>query len=84
MKYMFLFSLLISFSAIADLSRDVFIRGKVSNEFNETQVKVVDSFGQVYFLPRHVFPKGFDFKQGREFAFEVKEKELDRIKILKK
>jgi hypothetical protein len=84
MKYMLLFSLFISISAMADLSRDVFIRGKVSNEFNETRVKVVDSFGQVYFLPRHVFPKGFDFKQGQEFAFEVREKELDQVKILKK
>lgn len=84
MKYMLLLSMFVSFSALADLSRDVFIRGKVSNEFNETRVKVVDSFGQVYFLPRHVFPKGFDFKQGQEFSFEVREKELDRVKILKK
>ncbi len=84
MKYMFLLSVLISFSALAELSRDVFIRGKISNEFNETRVKVVDSFGQVYFLPRHLFPKGFDFKQGQEFAFEVREKELNQIKMLKK
>jgi hypothetical protein len=84
MKMLIMISLLFGMSAFGDASRDVFIRGKVSNEFDEKQVKVVDSYGQVYFLARKLFPKDFKFKQGQQFVFEVKEKELDRVKILNK
>ena len=82
MKYIFL--ILLSVSALADTSREVFIKGKIGNDFNEKSVKVIDSFGQSYYLSRHLFPKGFKFKQGEPFALEVHEKELNKIKILKK
>lgn len=82
MKYLILF--LLSMNVFADASREVFIRGKVGNEFDEKKVKVIDSEGQVYFLSRHLFPKDFHVKQGAAFAIEVDEKELDKIKMLKK
>lgn len=76
--------LLLSLSAFASTSRDVFIRGKIGNEFNDKKVKVIDSEGQIYFLSRHLFPKDLTIKQGQKFAIEVHEKELDKIKFLKK
>ncbi|MFP5387280.1 MAG: hypothetical protein ACLGHN_14475 [Bacteriovoracia bacterium] len=82
MKY--LLTLFICLSAFADASREVFIRGKIGNEFNEKKVKVIDSEGQVYFLSRKLFPKDLKIKQGQSFAIEVHEKELNKIKILKK
>lgn len=82
MKYLLL--LLLSLSAYAETSRDVFIRGKIGNEFDDKKIKVIDSLGQSYFLPKNVFPKDFKFKQGESFAIEVHEKTLDKVKILKK
>lgn len=82
MKYLFI--ALISISAFADTSRDVFIRGKIGNEFDENKVKVIDTSGQTYFLSRHLFPKDLTIKQGQTFAIEVHEKELNKIKLLKK
>lgn len=81
MKYLFL---LISLTAFAETSRDVFIRGKIGNEFNDKEVKVQDSLGQKYYLPKSVFPKGYKFKQGESFAIEVPESALNKVKILKK
>lgn len=82
MKYLLI--ALISLSAMADASREVFIRGKIGNEFDDKKVKVIDSDGQIYFLSRHVFPKDMTIKQGQSFAFEVHEKEIDKVKLLKK
>lgn len=75
---------LLSLSAFADASREVFIRGKIGNQFDDKRVKVTDTEGQTYFLPRHLFPKHVSIKQGQAFAFEVDEKEIDKVKILKK
>ncbi len=82
MKYLLI--ALFSLSAFADASRDVFIRGKIGNEFDDKKVKVIDSEGQTYFLSRHLFPQSFLIKQGESFAIEVHEKELDKIKMIKK
>ncbi len=82
MKYLLI--ALISMSAMADASRDVFIRGKIGNEFDDKKVKVIDSEGQIYFLSRHVFPKDLTIKQGQSFAIEVHEKEINKVKMLKK
>ena len=82
MKYLLI--CLLSFSALADVSRDVFIRGKIGSEFDDKKVKVIDSEGQTYFLSRDLFPKSLLIKQGESFAIEVREKELDKIKIIKK
>lgn len=82
MKYLLL--LLLSLSAYAETGRDVFIRGKIGNEFDDKRIKVIDSLGQSYFLPKNAFPKDFKFKQGESFAIEVHEKTLDKVKILKK
>ncbi len=80
----YLIALIISLTAAADASRDVFIRGKIGNEFSDTKVKVIDSENQIYFLPRSVFPKDLLIKQGRSFAIEIPEKTLNKLKILKK
>ncbi len=82
MKILLLF--LISLSAFADTSREVFIRGKIANEFDDKKVKVIDSEGQTYFLARHLFPKDVQIKQGQTFAIEVHEKELNKLKLIKK
>jgi hypothetical protein len=82
MKYILL--ALFSLSAIAGTSRDVFIRGKIGSDFDEQKVKVIDSEGQSYYLARHLFPKEIVIKQGQSFAIEVNEKELDKVKLLKK
>lgn len=60
-----------------------FIRGKISNEFDDKKVKVIDTQGQKYFLPRGAFPADFKFKQGESFAIEIPDRELEKIKILK-
>lgn len=80
----FLVLLFLSLSVYAETSRDVFIRGKIGNEFDDKKIKVIDSLGQSYFLPKSAFPKDFKFKQGVSFAIEVHEKTLDKVKILKK
>ncbi len=82
MKY--LIFILISSMALAEVSHDVLIRGKIGNDFNEKQVKVHDTLGQSYYLPRSSFPKNFKFKQGESFSIEVHEKVLDKVKIIKK
>lgn len=74
----------VSFAAFAGVGEDVFIRGKIGNDFDDKKVKVVDSFGQTYYLSKQYFPKDFKFKQGEVFAIEVPEKEIDKIKIIKK
>lgn len=82
MKYLFL--LLLSSMAFAEVSTDVLIRGKIGNDFNDKQVKVNDTLGQSYYLPRSSFPKDFKFKQGESFTIEVDEKVLDKVKMIKK
>lgn len=82
MKYLLLLTL--SLSAFANTSHDVFIRGKIGNEFDDKKVKVIDSEGQTYFLSRHLFPRELVIKQGQSFAIEVREKELNKVKIIKK
>jgi hypothetical protein len=82
MKY-FLFSLF-CFPALSAVGTDVLIQGKILSEFDENKVKIQDSQKQIYFLPRRLFPKDVLIKQGTEFSFEVHEKEIDKVKILKK
>ncbi|HLT22281.1 MAG TPA: hypothetical protein VKZ84_02520 [Bacteriovoracaceae bacterium] len=77
---LFIFS---SFSLMAGVDPEVFIRGEVSGSFSEKEVRVVDSYGQKYYLPRSVFPEDFKMKQGARFAINVPEKVVSKIKILK-
>lgn len=80
----FLFLLMISGLTYAEVSRDVIIRGKVGSTFDDKQVKVEDSLGQIYMLPRHLFPKDKKIKQGDPVYLEVDEKEVEKIKLLKR
>lgn len=77
---LFIFSAINSMSAVSD---EVFIKGKIGNIFDEDKVKVIDSLGQTYMLPKKLFPKGFEFKQGKEFSMEVPSKELAGLKVKK-
>lgn len=79
MKYFIL--LLVSFELHSATSRDVFIRGKIGNVFDEKSVTVIDNYNQKYILPRSAFPKEFVPKQGKSFAIEVDESLLDDVKI---
>jgi hypothetical protein len=69
-------------AAYAGVDDIVFIKGKVGNSFNENEVKVIDSLGQTYFLPRRVFPENFKFTQGKEFVLEVPEQHMVNVKPL--
>ena len=73
-----------SHSIYAGIDPLVLIKGKVSNEITEKDVKIKDSLGQTYKLPRKAFPKNFKFQEGEPFAIEVHEKELKNLKLLKK
>lgn len=79
-----LFLFFLSFSAMGAVGTDVLIQGKIMNQFDESKVKIMDSNNQIYFLPRRLFPKDVIIKQGQTFSFEIHEKEIDSIKILKK
>jgi hypothetical protein len=60
------------------------ISSAMADTFDEEKVKVIDSFGQSYFLSKSVFPKDFVFKGGAPFTFEVSEEELENKKITMK
>jgi hypothetical protein len=62
----------------------VWISGTLGNKFDDKEVKITDTQGQTYMLPRHVFPKDYKFEQGASFSIEVDEKELRNLKLLKK
>lgn len=80
----FLFSLLIAMTAHAEVSKEVIIRGKIGNAFDDKEVKIIDSMGQIYMVPRKLFPKDKVIKTGEAFYLEVDEKELQGLKLLKK
>ncbi len=70
--------------SFADVSGEVLIRGKISNEFDDKQVKIIDSDNQIFYLPRAAFPKDFEVKQGKTFTLEVADEHLAQVKLLKK
>lgn len=70
--------------AFADVTGDVLIKGRIGSTFDEKQVKVIDSEGQSYFLPRKVFPKDFIFREGSPFTIEVDEAHLKNLKLIRK
>jgi hypothetical protein len=80
MRAVVLFILLIQ-TSLASTSQEVLIRGKIGSNFDEKNVTVVDSLGQVYRLPRALFPASFRFKQGKSFSIEVHEDQLNHLKI---
>lgn len=64
--------------AFAALDENVFIQGKISNAFDDNKVKVSDSHGQKFWLPKSVFPKKFKFREGAVFNIEVPEEVMDK------
>jgi hypothetical protein len=70
--------------SFADVGGDVFIRGKISNDFDDKKVKIIDSDQQIFYLPRAAFPKDFEMKQGKSFTLEVSDEQLSQVKLLKK
>lgn len=69
--------LLFTTTAFAALDENVFIQGKISNVFDKNRVKVVDSHGQKFWLPKSAFPKNFKFEEGTVFNIEVPESVMD-------
>lgn len=69
--------------SIAALDENIFIQGKVGNEFDDQKVKVTDSHDQKYWLPRSAFPKGFKFKEGALFNIEVSEAVANTVFVKK-
>lgn len=69
---------LLSQLVFAALDENVFIQGKISNAFDDNKVKVIDSHGQKFWLPRSVFPKKFKFREGTVFNIEVSEEVMDK------
>ena len=70
--------------SFADVGGDVFIRGKISNDFDDKKVKIIDSDQQIFYLPRAAFAKDFEMKQGKSFTLEVSDEQLSQVKLLKK
>ncbi len=75
--------LMFSLNAFAELDKNVLVRGKIGSSFDNSKVLIKDSLGQKYFLPRHVFPAKFEFKQGKDFTLEIPEAEVSKIKLIK-
>lgn len=65
--------------ASAALDENIFIQGKIGNTFDKTKVKVTDSHGQKYWLPKSAFPKEFKFDEGAMFNIEVPESTLEHL-----
>jgi len=66
------------------VSSEVFVQGRVGNEFDDVKVKIIDSFNQTYYLEKKYFPKDFVFKQGANFAIEVPDEAVEKIKLIRK
>ncbi len=79
-----LLALMITTKIFAGVSDEIFIQGKIGNEFDDKKVKVTDNLGQTYFLNKSIFPKDFKFKQGESFSIEVQSKDIENVKIIKK
>ena len=69
--------LLFTQATLAALDENVFIQGKISNAFDDNKVKVIDSHGQKFWLPKSAFPKKFKFREGVVFNIEVSEATMD-------
>jgi hypothetical protein len=81
----FLFAIFLVTSAYAEVSSSVFIKGKIGGMFDEKKVKVIDSFGQTYFISRGAFPKKQVIREGAPFQIEIDEKEIIyENKVIKK
>ncbi len=80
MKYLAL-GLFYSGLIFAEASKEVIIRGKIGGSFDQEKVKVVDEFGQSYYLPRKYFRKTQTFRQGTPFYVEVPETVLKGLKV---
>ncbi len=76
--------ILFSFTAFAEVSREVLIRGKVAGYFTDKEVKVLDTLGQTMILPRSAFPKDFKFQQGEDFSLEIDPALIKDLKPKKK
>jgi hypothetical protein len=84
MKCLVLGLVLFSTCTLADVSNEVFLRGKVGGSFTDTEVRVVDHLGQSMTLPRSAFPKDFVLRQGAEFALEIDPALIKDVKVPKK
>lgn len=67
--------------AFAAASKEVIIRGKIGGSFDQEKVKVVDEFGQSFYLPRKYFNKTQTFRQGSPFYVEVPGSVLKGLKV---
>lgn len=77
------FTLFFCLSSFAGIDPLILIRGSATGTFSEKEIQVKDSFGQVYNLPRSVFPKEFVPEAGKSFSVEVHEKILKDLKVQK-
>lgn len=80
---LFLFLLTFPIIVCSGVSSEVFIQGQVGNEFDDVKVKITDSLDQTYYLEKKYFPKDFVFKQGENFAIEVPEEAIEKIKLIR-
>ena len=78
-KYFIGLTLIVGFFAEAAFDEMVFIQGQIGNAFDKSKVKAIDSYGQSFYLPKSVFPKGFKFEAGKIFNVEIT---LDQCKEL--
>lgn len=76
-------TLLLLFTSLAwgAASKEVIIRGKIGGSFDQEKVKVVDEFGQSFYLPRKYFKKTQTFRQGTPFYVEIPDSALKGLKV---
>ncbi len=76
--------LLFTLPAFSEIDPLVWINGTIGGKFDEKEVKVTDSMGQTFMVPKSAFPKDFKFEQGAKFSIEVHEDDLKDAMKLKK
>ena len=81
MKFLSVFMILISFNLLAEVAKEVFIRGKVHTQFDDKTVHVIDEFNEIIIIPRDQLPKDLIMQQGTPVNLEI---DPDLLKYTKK
>lgn len=79
----FVLGLLLSLNVFAGADTSVLVRGVVAGSFDDKMIKVKDTYGQIYSLPRSLFPKDFVPESGKSFSVQVPEIYLDKLTVEK-
>ncbi len=74
----FTFVSTILFAAVDD---QVFITGRIMRVIEKNRVRVIDSDGQTYFIPKKYFKPGFKFELEKSFSLEMPVEDFKKLDI---